>query len=99
MRWVLHCRDRGRGVVGIALVATLSATPQIGAIATEGTASDIAVKAALLYNFAKFAQWPALSSGASILVCVVGDESIATALVDTVHGQNISGHGLEVCGR
>ena len=59
-------------------------------------ASDVAVKAAFLYNFAKFTEWPALASGAPILVCVVGDDAVAAALIDTVHGQNISGHALEV---
>ena len=54
------------------------------------------MKAAFLYNFAKFAEWPALPPGAPIVVCVVGDDGIAAALVDTVRGQNISGHALEV---
>ena len=77
LRWtspmMSACRGRGRGVAAIALVATLSRRPG-SAPTTRATASDIAVKAALLYNFAKFAEWPALSSGAPILVCVVGDE-------------------------
>ena len=47
------------------------------------------MKAAFLYNFAKFAEWPALPSGAPIVVCIVGDDAIAAALVETVRGQNI----------
>jgi hypothetical protein len=56
----------------------------------------VAVKAAFLYNFAKFAEWPALPAAAPIVVCVVGDDGIATAFAETVRGQNISGHTLEV---
>jgi hypothetical protein len=48
------------------------------------------------YNFAKFAEWPALSSGAPIVVCIVSDEGIAAAFVETVPGQHISGHPLDV---
>ena len=64
--------------------------------AAPDVAPDVAVKAAFLFNFAKFAEWPALPAGAPIVVCIVGDDGIAAALVDTVRGQNISGHALEV---
>jgi hypothetical protein len=80
----------------VALGATLIAAPAI----TTGQGPDVplgvAVKAAFLYNFAKFAEWPALPSGAPVIFCIVGDEGIATALVETVRGQNIGGHLLEV---
>jgi hypothetical protein len=81
-----------RAVASIVLAATHIAAPGIAA----DVASGVAVKAALLYNFAKFAEWPDLPSGVPIVVCVVGNDPIATALVDTVRGQNISGHTLEV---
>ena len=77
-----------------AAIAASGLTPS--ASAQTGTASDVAVKAALLYNFAKFAEWPALPPGAPIVVCIVGDDGIAAALADTVRGQNIGGHALEV---
>ena len=35
-------------------------------------------------------------AGAPITVCVVGDDRLAAALVDTVRGQAVSGHALEV---
>lgn len=80
------------GVASIALAATLFAAPGIAADA----APDVVVKAAFLYNFAKFAEWPALPSGAPIVVCIVGDDGLAAAVVETVRGQNINGHTLEV---
>ena len=82
------------GVASFALASTLVAAPGIAAGA-DG-APDVAVKAAFLYNFAKFAEWPKLAPGAPILVCIIGNEKIAAAFADTVRGQNISGHGLEV---
>ena len=57
---------------------------------------DVAVKAAFLFNFAKFVDWPALPPGAPIAACVVGDDPIAAALVETVRGQDINGHAFEV---
>ena len=83
-------------VASIALTAALIAAPGIAADNGTDVAPDVAVKAAFLYNFAKFAEWPALPSGAPIVVCIVGEDGIAAALVETVRGQNISGHTLEV---
>ena len=91
-------RGRGRRLAfaSIALAAIVVAAP--GSAAGDGAdaAPDVAVKAAFIYNFAKFAEWPAMPSGAAIVVCVAGDDRIAAALADTVRGQNISGHALDV---
>lgn len=84
-------------VASIVLVANLIAAAELAAGRNgPDAAPDVVVKAALLYNFAKFTEWPALAPGAPIVVCVVGDDGIASALVETVRGQNISGHALDV---
>jgi hypothetical protein len=83
-------------VASIALAVALIATPGITAGTGADVAPDVAVKAALIYNFAKFVEWPGLPADAPILVCLVGDDGIARALVETVRGQNIGGHGLDV---
>ena len=92
----LRIRGRWLGVTSIALVASLLAAPGIAAGKGTDGVTDFAAKAAFLYNFAKFAEWPALRSGAPIVMCVIGDDRIASALVQTVRGQNISGHTLEI---
>jgi hypothetical protein len=84
------------GVASIALAATLIGAPRIAAGNGADVAPDVAVKAAFLYNFAKFVEWPALPAGAPIVVCIVGNNGIAGALIETVRGQNISGHSLDV---
>ena len=83
-------------VASLATAATLVAAA--GSPAGDGVsaAPDVAVKAAFLYNFAKFVEWPAMASGARLVVCAVGDDAIAAALVETVRGQNISGHPIDV---
>jgi hypothetical protein len=82
-----------RHVVAVAIVVS-GATPF--ASAQTATAPDADVKAAFLFNFAKFTEWPALASDAPITACIVGDEGVAAALAQTVRGRNISGHALEV---
>jgi hypothetical protein len=57
--------------------------------------SEVAIKAAFLYNFAKFTEWPALASDAALTLCVVGDGRIAAALVDTVRNQRIGAHPID----
>ena len=82
------------------ILATLAATfvgaPEIAASDGVDTLPDVAIKAAFLYNFAKFTEWPALQPAAIIVVCVVGNDRIASTLVETVRGQKINGHALEV---
>ena len=62
------------------------------------TAGASKVKAAFLYNFAKFAQWPAesLPPGERLQLCVVGDDAVADALEQTIKGRAIEGHELSV---
>jgi hypothetical protein len=84
-----RCRTCWRAAGVIVLAAVLTTAP-----AAAQNAAD--VKAAFLYNFAKFTEWPALEPAAPISFCVVSDDEIAAALVQTFRGQNISGHPLQV---
>ena len=84
------------GAASISLAAMLIGGSGIAAGGVNDVAPDVAVKAALLYNFAKFAKWPGLPSDAPIAFCIVGDDTIAAALVETVRGQKINGHALDV---
>jgi hypothetical protein len=88
----LRSSTLGAATLTFAIVAVVSPARAVAG----DVADDVAVKAAFLYNFAKFAEWPALAPGGAIALCVVGDGRIANALVETVRGQNIGGHALEV---
>jgi hypothetical protein len=83
-------------VAGLALAAILLATTRSAAGDAADVVPDVVVKAALLYNFAKFTEWPGMPTSAAIVFCVVADDGIADALVETVSGQKIGGHTLEV---
>jgi hypothetical protein len=78
----------------LALAAVLIAASAAGA-AAAGT-SDAAVKAAFVFNFAKFTEWPALAPGAPIVACVAGDDDIAAELVQIVKGETVGGHAVTV---
>ena len=70
----------------------------VAASAAGQTAAVSKVKAAFLYNFAKFAEWPAesLPPGQQLQLCVVGDDAVADALEETIKGRAIEGHELSV---
>jgi hypothetical protein len=97
MMSIMGLRAGCLSVASVALAATLLEAPQIAAHGDTQVGRDISsVKAGFLFNFAKFAEWPALPSGAPIVLCVVGDEPIAAALAETVREQKISDHALDV---
>jgi hypothetical protein len=57
------------------------------------------VKAAFLFNFAQFVEWPDSvfpSPDGPFYVGVLGDDPFGTALDDAVHGEAISGHKMVV---
>ena len=73
------------------------------ALATAGTpyaqsATAPTLKAAFLYNFAKFTEWPAevLPAAAPIELCVAGDTPVAKALEDATKGRDVEGHRIVV---
>ena len=68
----------------------------VTAAAQSARAPEYQVKAAFLYNFAKFVEWPspALSSSTSFRICVLGRDPFGDALSNIVQGKAISGHSI-----
>jgi hypothetical protein len=60
------------------------------------TTDVAAVKAAFLYNFARFTEWPALAGGAPIVACIIGDDGIAAAFTEIGRSHTVDGHPLLV---
>jgi hypothetical protein len=85
VRWLQTC---------LAVVLTMPLGIRVGA---QGATAP-ALKAAFLYNFAKFAQWPVevLALKQTLSLCVVGDSAVAEALEQTIKGQGIDSHPLTV---
>src|SRR4029077_14301644 len=64
------------------------------------TATAPALKAAYLYNFAKFTTWPggALGPAEPLVLCVVNDRAVNDALASLTKDRSIEGHALVVRG-
>jgi hypothetical protein len=59
--------------------------------------SQPSLKAAFLYNFAKFAEWPAdASSAGPLMLCVLHDGPSEDALVKLVSGASVNGRPVTV---
>ena len=80
-------------------VALAGAIALLAAAAGSSRAADAAtpsaLKAAFLFNFVKFADWNGVQPE-TLVLCVANDDQIGAALADSVRGQAITGHGLEV---
>lgn len=84
-----------RSLAALALMALLLALP--GAARAQASASEYAVKAAFLYNFTKFVEWPPETfpdERSQFRVCVLGDDPFGKGLGvigdESVAGRRIS---------
>ena len=80
------------GAVGMVVFLTLSSTPFLWAQATPSV--EYRLKAAFLYNFSKFIEWPAdafQSDKAPILLCVFRDDPFGNDLDEILQGKTVNG--------
>jgi uncharacterized protein DUF4154 len=61
--------------------------------AQQSNPTEYEVKAAYLYNFGRFVEWPAKTTSAADLfsICVLGDDPFGVTLDKTIAGENING--------
>jgi hypothetical protein len=90
-----------RVVVAGALVGAITVVPvaDTSLPAQVERADEYRVKAAILYNLAKFVDWPpeAISGPqAPLVVCVLGVDPFGPALDDALKGRLVGGHPLAV---
>ncbi len=65
-----------------------------GVRAAEPELTEYQVKAAYLYNFISFTEWPA-DTAAELRLCVYGPDPFGTE-IDALHGKNVGGRTLVV---
>jgi len=82
-----------RSRIGAAAVVLLCGSMLLAQDVTEPS-----LKAAFLFNFVKFTDWPAetVAPELPLLLCVLGDESVRTELEEAVKGNKIGAHALNV---
>jgi hypothetical protein len=66
----------------------------VGLPAATGVPTEHAVKAAYLYNFAKFTEWPELDPAGHLAICVYGKDPFGGFLDEAVRGKLV--HGLPI---
>jgi hypothetical protein len=94
--------DRSRRVVNLACLVRLACAAIALAFLPRPVAAQVvtepALKAAGIYQFAQFSQWPAdvLAPDAPLLMCLSGDAAVSEELVRTVKGRMLSGHRMDV---
>lgn len=84
--------DLARRVASGLLVALLAAVTAVPAGAQNGAIAEDNLKAAFLYNFAKYVEWPASAfSTGSFRVCVFADLSFVRKVDEIIDGETIDG--------
>jgi hypothetical protein len=95
-----RCRELGElrssGTALLLAAVCLAASSARPARAQDG---EYALKAAFLYNFTRFVEWPPHAFAgprAPLHLCVLGEDPFGKQLDDLVTGEEVSGHSLVV---
>lgn len=81
-----------RSLVVSALVAVATLSPAV-ARAQDVVSSEL--KAAFIYNFIKFTEWPTvLPASDPFVICVIGDAAVGGAVEALTRGRDVDGHRI-----
>lgn len=87
---ILRRGTGGRGLLArvrlCAILLILTLAPMLAAATME-----YRVKAAFLYNFARFVEWPQSRNAGPLVIGVLGADPFRGALADTAHGKSVDG--------
>jgi hypothetical protein len=91
-------RPWGQACARLILIGLLIASV-LHSQAAEPAISEYQVKAAFLYNFAKFADWPEAKLGTAaspMVIGILGEDPFGAMLDTLVQGKSVNGHPLKV---
>jgi hypothetical protein len=94
--WLLSCKVLG---FAIFLAGGVTVGPGNSVFAQSREVSEYQVKAAFLYNFAKFVEWPPENSGKAsdpITICIVGEDPFGNILNESFEGKTVRGRRLVI---
>ena len=86
-------RDTFQRIVGLTVLVLMLLVCLDGQLRAQ-TANEYEVKAAFLYKFASFVEWPPESVNVPLCIAVVGQDPFGAALDDVVKGKSINGRGF-----
>ena len=93
-----RARGRGGALRGLLTASVLWAS-QAGSAWADKAPPEYAVKAAYLYKFAPFVEWPPRAfTGVSspFVICVIGQDPFGAVLDEAVRGQRVDGRTIQV---
>lgn len=73
----------------------LASSTALDTYAQKTKPTEYEVKAAFIYNFAKFVEWPADTSDDNMTLCILGQDPFGSAL-DNINGKTVCGKTLMV---
>jgi uncharacterized protein DUF4154 len=81
-----------------ALIPILAAALFVTAPATASGNADVEtrIKAAFIYNFARFVEWPARASPGPVRIAILGHGDLAAPLEEVIRGKTANGRSIEV---
>lgn len=89
-------RAAGSAKLVVLLCLFLGAVYALGALAQDGPHPEDSVKAAFLYHFAGYVEWPQARANGPIEIGVVGDSGVAEELRRILPGRTIGSRPLRV---
>jgi hypothetical protein len=85
------------GLPAVVLAGVVASPPAFAEESQESVYSDQQVKAAFIYHFATFVEWPPLAGGRDTFrVAVLGDDGVAGELEESLPGRDIGGRQMQV---
>ncbi len=88
-----------RAFVRIVTLTVVAAWACVRPAAADESASEYAVKAAYLFNFARFVTWPQsafATPGTALTICILGSDPFGATLDSMLSNEVIDGHALGV---
>jgi hypothetical protein len=80
-------------------LALALAVAMVFQVSAHAQADEYHVKAAFLFNFAKFVEWPTetfKTPADPIVICVLGQNPFGNAIEETISGKSVGGRALSV---
>src|SRR5439155_24709047 len=75
----------------LCILMVMIAAPVLGQ-----TVDEYEIKAAFLFNFTKFVEWPPKAQATAFVICILGDDPFGSTIDRVVNGKNVFGLPLQV---
>jgi len=94
-----HAGSKGLKALSLAIFLVTASGAQPGARGESSGTSEYDVKAAFLFHFAQFVEWPAEAfkdADSPLTYCTIGEDAFRGSLDESVKGKRIGNHELRV---